>query len=280
MSELPMAKVLPLIRAAYAEDLGDAGDITTTSTIPDDVQATAHLRSRADGIVAGVPVALACLREIDADLRVVLHAVDGDPIRAGESLLTVSGDARSILVAERVMLNFLGHLCGIATLTASYVEAVKGTRAKICCTRKTTPGLRVLEKYAVRCGGGANHRFGLYDAVLIKDNHIAACGGIGKALDAARGAVGHMVKIEVELDRLEDIPEALKHRPDVIMLDNMTPDELAAGVAKIDGRALVEASGSVSMDSVRAIAEAGVDMISIGRLTHSAPNFDLGLDFD
>ncbi|WP_259780349.1 carboxylating nicotinate-nucleotide diphosphorylase [Aestuariispira ectoiniformans] len=280
MSELPMAKVLPLIRAAYAEDLGDAGDITTMSTIPEGTQATAHLRAREDGMVAGVPVALACLREVDSDLRVMLHAVDGDPIKAGESLLTVSGDARSILIAERVMLNFLGHLCGIATLTAAYTEAVKGTRAKICCTRKTTPGLRVLEKYAVRCGGGANHRFGLYDAVLIKDNHIAACGGIGQALDAAREAVGHMVKIEVELDRLEDIPEALAHQPDVIMLDNMMPEELAEGVAQIDGRALVEASGSVSMETVRTIAEAGVDMISIGRLTHSAPNFDLGLDFD
>lgn len=280
MSELPMAKVLPLIRAAYAEDLGDAGDITTMSTIPEGTQATAHLRAREDGMVAGVPVALACLREVDSDLRVMLHAVDGDPIKAGESLLTVSGDARSILIAERVMLNFLGHLCGIATLTAIYTEAVKGTRAKICCTRKTTPGLRVLEKYAVRCGGGANHRFGLYDAVLIKDNHIAACGGIGQALDAAREAVGHMVKIEVELDRLEDIPEALAHQPDVIMLDNMMPEELAEGVAQIDGRALVEASGSVSMETVRTIAEAGVDMISIGRLTHSAPNFDLGLDFD
>lgn len=280
MSELPMAKVLPLIRAAYAEDLGDAGDITTMSTIPEGTQATAHLRAREDGMVAGVPVALACLREVDSDLRVMLHAVDGDPIKAGESLLTVSGDARSILIAERVMLNFLGHLCGIATLTATYTEAVKGTRAKICCTRKTTPGLRVLEKYAVRCGGGANHRFGLYDAVLIKDNHIAACGGIGQALDAAREAVGHMVKIEVELDRLEDIPEALAHQPDVIMLDNMMPEELAEGVAQIDGRALVEASGSVSLETVRTIAEAGVDMISIGRLTHSAPNFDLGLDFE
>lgn len=280
MSELPMAKVLPLIRAAYAEDLGDAGDITTVATIPADAQATAHVRARVDGVIAGVPVALACLREVDSDLTVVLHAVDGDPIRAGEAVLTVSGDARSILTAERVMLNFLGHLCGIATLTADYVRAVEGTRAKICCTRKTTPGLRVLEKYAVRCGGGANHRFGLYDAVLIKDNHIAACGGIGEALDAARDYAGHMVKIEVELDRLDDIPLALKHGPDVIMLDNMTPEQLAEGVAMIDGRALVEASGSVSMDTVRAIAAAGVDLISIGRLTHSAPNFDLGLDFE
>ena len=275
-----MAKILPLIRVAYAEDLGDAGDVTTIATIPETARSSAHVRAREGGTVSGVPVALACLRYIDADLSVVSHVVDGRRVEAGDAMITISGRSRSILAAERVMLNFLGRLCGVATLTAAYAQAIRGTRARICCTRKTTPGLRALEKYAVRCGGGANHRFGLYDAVLIKDNHIAACGGLGEALDAARKHAGHMLKIEVELDRLEDIPLALAHKPDVIMLDNMTPAQLAEGVSLIDGRALVEASGSVSLDTVRAVADAGVDLVSIGRLTHSAPNFDLGLDFE
>ena len=202
------------------------------------------------------------------------------PLSQARRLARIEGKSRSILTAERVALNFAGRLSGIASLTAKYVAETAGSAANICCTRKTTPGLRKLEKYAVKMGGGMNHRFGLYDAVMIKDNHIAACGSIGTAIDRAREYAGHMVKIEVEIDRLQDLQEALAHKPDVIMLDNMSPDELKEGVGIIDGAAVVEASGSVSLERVAEIASTGVNLISVGKLTHSAPNFDLGLDFE
>ncbi len=279
MSDLNINQILPLVQMAYAEDLGDAGDVTTWATIPEDATSEASLNSRQDGIVVGVEIAQACFHHIDPDLDIILCKRDGDPVVKGETIMTLSGRSRSILTGERVALNFMGRLSGIATLTSQYATAVSHTKARICCTRKTTPGLRKLEKFAVRCGGGVNHRFGLYDAVLIKDNHIEACGTIGGAIDRAKEKAGHMVKIEVELDHLSDIQEALNHKPDVIMLDNMNPLQLAEGVAMIDGRAVVEASGSVSLDTVKDIAEAGVNLISIGRLTHSVENFDVGLDF-
>ena len=279
MYELTDIRTRDLIEQAYREDLGDAGDITTLATIPADAVVTARLNAREDGVACGIDLAEHCFAFVDDSLEITCLKADGDRIRPGDCLMEIRGLARSILTAERVALNFAGRLSGIATLTAAYVAAVSHTGARICCTRKTTPGLRALEKFAVRCGGGMNHRFGLYDAVLIKDNHIAACGGIGPAIDRAREKVGHMVKIEVEIDRLQDLDEALAHQPDIIMLDNMDNGELRQGVAKIDGRAKVEASGSVALDRVASIAETGVDLISVGRLTHSAPNFDLGLDF-
>ncbi|RED53669.1 nicotinate-nucleotide pyrophosphorylase [carboxylating] [Aestuariispira insulae] len=268
-----------LIERAYREDLGDAGDITTLATIPADAVVTARLNARAEGVACGVALAADCFAFVDRGLDIALFKKDGDRIAPKDCLMEIRGSARSILTAERVALNFSGRLSGIATLTADYVAQVAHTTAKICCTRKTTPGLRALEKFAVKCGGGMNHRFGLYDAVMIKDNHIAACGGIGAAIDRAREQIGHMVKIEVEIDRLADLEEALAHHPDIIMLDNMGNDDLREGIAIIAGRAKVEASGSVSLDRVASIAETGVDLISVGRLTHSAPNFDLGLDF-
>lgn len=270
--------VEPVVRAALLEDLGRAGDITTDAIVPADAVATARIVARRDGRVAGLGAALTAFRLVDPECSVVVEHGDGADVPAGGTIATVTAKARALLTAERTALNFLGQLSGVATATRALVRAVEHTRARIVCTRKTTPGLRALEKEAVRLGGGSNHRFGLDDAILVKDNHIAVAGGIRPAVEKVRAAVGHMVKIEVEVDTLAQLDELLTLPVDVVLLDNMDPATLARAVAMVGGRMLTEASGSVTLDSVRAIAEAGVDMISVGWITHSAPCLDLGLD--
>lgn len=279
-----IARLSPLlVRDAVAnalrEDLGDAGDITSTATVPASARASARIAARAPGVIAGVDLAAAAFAEVDPSVSVAVGKDDGARLSPGDVALTIEGPARAVLAAERVALNFLGHLSGVATATAALVDAVKGTNAKIVCTRKTTPGLRAFEKYAVRCGGGHNHRFGLYDAMMIKDNHIAAAGGVGEALAAAKAAAGHMVKVEIEVDALAQLEDALAGGADVILLDNMSTDELKRAVSINQGRAVLEASGNVTVETVREIAETGVDVISSGWITHSAPSLDLGLDF-
>ena len=267
-----------MVRAALDEDLGRAGDITSLATIPADRKATADFVLRKQGTIAGLAFAEAAFRLLDPSINFETFARDGQSLAARTTLARVSGPAIAILSGERVALNYLGRLSGIATLTATYVIAVEGTKAKIVCTRKTTPGLRAAEKYAVKCGGGANHRFGLDDAVLIKDNHIAVAGGIVPALRAAKAAVGHLVKIEIEVDTLDQLREVIAEGADVVLLDNMNPAMLREAVTMIGGRMKSEASGGVNLETVRAIAESGVDMISIGALTHSASVLDIGLD--
>ncbi len=267
------------VARALKEDLGDAGDITTNATIPPEATSSTVIAARKPGVIAGVDAALAAFRLVDPAIKATVEHGDGARVEKGDIVLALAGPSRGILSAERVALNFLGHLSGVATATAALVDAVKGANAKIVCTRKTTPGLRAFEKHAVRCGGGSNHRFGLYDAVMIKDNHIAAAGGIAKALAAAKTFVGHMVKIEIEIDCLDQLEEALSGGADVILLDNMSTDDLKSAVVANKGRAVLEASGNVTAASVRAIAETGVDVISSGWITHSAPSLDLGLDF-
>ena len=279
MIGLDPAYVTRIVALALAEDVGP-GDVTTLATIPPDARCTAELNARVTGVVAGLPVAIEAFRQLDPEVRIEEHKQDGDPIGPGEPLLTIRGRARGVLTAERVSLNFCQRLSGTATLTAQYVDLVKGTRATIIDTRKTTPGLRQLEKYAVRAGGGQNHRFGLFDGVLIKDNHIAASpDGVGGAILAARRAVPHSLRVEVETDTLDQVREAVEAGADAILLDNMGPDTIREAVRLIDGRAISEASGGVNLQTVRAIAEAGVDLISVGALTHSAGSLDLGLDF-
>ncbi len=268
------------IEAALAEDLGRAGDITTAATIPASAQAKAVIAARKPGVVAGLPLAEAAFRALDPSIRFDAAVADGTRVSPGDVVARMSGPARPILSAERVALNYLGHLSGIATAAAAFSDLVSHTRAKIADTRKTTPGLRVFEKYAVRCGGGVNHRFGLDDAVLIKDNHIAVAGGIGPALRAAKAASGHLVKVEIEVDTLDQLDEVLAEGADAVLLDNMTPDVLAEAVRRIGGRMIAEASGGVTLDTVKAIAESGVDLISTGWITHSAPVLDLGLDIE
>ena len=275
---LPDLMIEPIVRAALVEDLGRAGDITGEACIPADARMAASFVVRRDGVVAGLACARLALHALDPAATFKVVAADGTAVRPGAVLARIEGNARAVLAAERVALNLLGRLSGVATLTAAYVAQVQGTRAQIIDTRKTTPGLRALEKYAVRCGGGANHRFGLDDAVLIKDNHVAACGGVGVALERARARVGHMVKIEIEVDRLDQLREALGHGPDVIMLDNFSLADLREAVALTAGRVILEASGGVDLTTVRAIAQTGVDLISVGALTHSAPVLDIGLD--
>ncbi len=275
----PRLLIEPPVRAALEEDLGRAGDITSQLTIPQDQAAEARLVARKPGRVAGLVAAEIAFHLLDPGLRFETALPDGSAVAAGSLIATVTGPARAILTAERVALNFLGHLSGVATATAALVEAVKGTKARIVCTRKTLPNLRVLQKYAVRCGGGFNHRFGLDDAVLIKDNHIAAAGGIAPALKRVRDGLGHMVKVEIEVDRLGQLEEALALKADTVLLDNMSLDELRQAVAMAKGRAVLEASGNITRDSARAIAETGVDYISAGAITHSAANLDIGLDF-
>jgi nicotinate-nucleotide pyrophosphorylase (carboxylating) len=269
----------PIVLHALEEDLGRAGDITSDLIIPATKKAKVKLAARKPGTIAGLIAAECAFHMIDPDLKFTVKLPDGSQAKAGALVATIEGSARSILTAERVALNFTGHLSGVSTATHALVNAVKGTTARIVCTRKTTPGLRVLEKYAVRCGGGFNHRFGLDDAVLIKDNHIAAAGSISKAVKAARAGTAHMVKIEVEVDTLKQLEEALKIGVDTILLDNMPPDTLRKAVAMAKGRAVLEASGNITLDTVRAVAETGVDYISSGAITHSAINLDLGLDF-
>lgn len=267
------------VRRALAEDLGDAGDITTAACIPAQARSKAVIAARRAGVIAGADLAGATFRLIDPAIAVSVEKGDGARVAGGDVVMRLEGPSRGILTAERVALNFLGRLSGIATATAALVEAVNGTKAKIVCTRKTTPGLRAFEKHAVRCGGGVNHRFGLYDAMMIKDNHVVAAGGVGKALRAARAAAGHLIRIEIEVDGLNGLEEALAAGADVILLDNMSVDDMKQAVALNRGRAILEASGNVTLATVRAIAETGVDIISSGAITHSAPVLDLGLDF-
>lgn len=269
----------PQIRAALEEDLGRAGDITSDLTIAADTQATVWLVARKPGRIAGLICAQAAFGLVDPNVRFEVVAPDGSEVAAGALLATIVGSARSILTAERVALNFLGPLSGTATLTAALVKAVAGTKARIVCTRKTLPGLRALQKYAVRCGGGFNHRFGLDDAAMIKDNHVQAAGGIAPAIARLRAGLGHMVKIEVEVDRLEQLEEALAQGADTILLDNMSLDDMRRAVTLAKGKAVLEASGNVTLETVHAIAQTGVDYISSGAITHSAPNLDIGLDF-
>ena len=282
MTPVPLARIMvePLVRAALLEDLGRAGDLTTDAIVPAGLAARAAMVARETGVVAGLDLAKLAFALIDPDIAVQVETGDGATVTTGGVIARVRGPARAILMAERTALNLLGHLSGIASATASVVAAVRGTKAKITCTRKTTPGLRAVEKYAVRAGGGANHRFGLDDAILIKDNHIAIAGGIAEALRRARAAAGHLVKIEVEIDNLEQLKEALDHGVDAVLLDNMSLDKLAKAVAMVDGRAMTEASGRITPESAPAIAATGVDLISVGWLTHSARVLDIGLDFE
>jgi len=277
--ELPPFLVHRAVAAALEEDLGQAGDITTDPIISADATAEAEILARKPGVIAGQNLAAASFKALDPDAEFVADVADGGKVGAATLIAHVRGKARALLTAERTALNFLGHLSGIATLTAAYVAAVEGTRARIACTRKTTPGLRAFEKYAVRAGGGINHRFGLYDAVLVKDNHIAAAGGLAQALEHLRARSGHLVKVEVEVDTLSQLEEALRFPIDAVLLDNMDVVTLQKAVALVDGRVLTEASGGVTLQTVRQIAETGVDLISVGALTHSAPRLDLALEW-
>jgi len=269
------------VRHALDEDLGRAGDITSIATIPEETPARAIMVARQPGVIAGLPLAVAAFRQLAPEIGIEAHARDGDTVAKGKSLLTITGPARAVLSAERVALNFTGRLSGIATLTASYVKQTAGTRLRICCTRKTTPGLRALEKYAVRCGGGFNHRFGLDDAILIKDNHIAVAGSIAAVLERARAIAGHLVKVEIEVDTLDQLREVLATGlADVVLLDNMDIPTLREAVSMAGGRVVLEVSGGVTVESIAKIATTGVDYASSGALTHSAPNFDVALDIE
>jgi nicotinate-nucleotide pyrophosphorylase (carboxylating) len=269
----------PIVSRALEEDLGRAGDVTSALVVPSDVRAKAFVVARKPGTICGLTAVEAAFRLIDPKLYLHVSVHDGDNVGPNTRLAMVEGPARAILSAERVGLNFLGHLSGIATATHALVAQTEGTKARIVDTRKTTPGLRVLEKYAVRCGGGVNHRFGLDDAMLIKDNHLSAAGGIRQAVERARMSIGHMIKVEVEVDTLEQLNEALEIGVRTIMLDNFSIADLKRAVATVNGRALLEASGNITVDTVRAVAETGVDFISSGAITHSATCMDVGLDF-
>ena len=275
---LPDLLIEPVVRMALAEDLGRAGDVTAQACIPEGARMRAVFAARKAGVLAGIDCVRLAVLAMDPGASVELKLRDGDAFVAGAVLAEVEADARAFLAAERTALNLLGRLCGIATLTRAFVEAVVGTKARIADTRKTTPGLRALEKHAVLCGGGVNHRFGLDDAILIKDNHVAVCGGVGEAVRRARASVGHLMKVEVEVDGLDQLDEALAAGPDVIMLDNFTLPMLREAVARTAGRITLEASGGVNLETVRGIAQTGVDVISVGALTHSAPALDVGLD--
>jgi nicotinate-nucleotide pyrophosphorylase (carboxylating) len=279
VNPLPAIMIEPLVRAALLEDLGRAGDLTSDAIAPADLVATALLVARQAGVVAGLDLAALAFRLLDQTIEIDRERNDGDRIAPADTIAVIRGPARAILSAERTALNFLCRLSGIALATASIVAAVRGEKACIVCTRKTTPLLRTIEKYAVRAGGGANHRFGLDDAVLIKDNHVAIAGGVRPAIESARAGVGHLVKIEVEVDTLAQLEEALATGVDAVLLDNMSLEELREAVAMVAGRAVTEASGGVTPETVRAIAATGVDLISVGWLTHSAPALDIGLDF-
>jgi nicotinate-nucleotide pyrophosphorylase (carboxylating) len=275
---LPDIVIEPIVRLALAEDLGVAGDLTTDALIDPATDAKWVMRARQAGVIAGLDAATLAGWLIDPDIEYALAAFDGSSVHAGDEIMTIEGPARSLLMAERTMLNFVGHLSGIATLTRAFVDAVAGLDVAIASTRKTTPGLRALEKRAVRLGGGGSHRYSLADAILIKDNHIAAAGGIEAAMTRARAAVGHLTSIEIEVDSLPQVQEALAFAPHVILLDNFSLEDLKAAVTLAKGKTILEASGGVSLDTVRAIAETGVDVISSGALTHSARALDVGLD--
>lgn len=275
---LPSVILDPLVRLALAEDLGRAGDLTTDATIPVGTQMACEIRARKPGRLAGLDAAAYTLKLVDETVSLDIQMNDGDVLTPGDTIARLEGPARSILTAERVMLNFIGRLSGIATLTAQYVAEVEGSGARIVCTRKTTPGHRAVEKRAVRCGGGTSHRYGLDDAILIKDNHIAACGGVEVALTRARDYAGHLRMIEIEVDTLEQLKTALPFGPDAVLLDNMDNETLRKAVALIGGHCVAEASGGVTLDTVKGISQTGVDFISVGALTHSAINLDVGMD--
>ncbi|MBW0158246.1 carboxylating nicotinate-nucleotide diphosphorylase [Sedimentimonas flavescens] len=277
---LPDFILEPLVRAALTEDLTPMGDVTTRAVIPAGTRYVARLNAREPGVVSGMQIAAIAFRLVDPGLKVETRVADGQPCAPGQTLMTIEGDAGSILMGERVALNFAGRLTGIATMTAAFVAQTKGTKARVTCTRKTTPGLRVVEKMAVAHGGGSNHRFGLSDAILIKDNHVAAAGGIRAVLEAARAARSHMMRIELEVDSLAQLEEALEvGGADVILLDNMDTPTLHKAVALNAGRVVLEASGNMRLERIAEVAATGVDYISSGALTHSARTLDLGLDF-
>ncbi len=280
MRALPSLVIEPLVRSALLEDLGRAGDLTTDAIIPADRTATVRLVSREAGVIAGTACAALAWHLVDPRIQVELHREDGSRVAPGDVIGTITGPARGLLTGERVALNFLGHLSGVATGTATIADAIAHTRARVADTRKTIPGLRALQKHAVLCGGGTNHRFGLDDAVLIKDNHIAVAGGVRPAVEAARAHVGHLVKIEVEVDNLDQLAELLELSADAVLLDNMRPDLLRRAVDLVAGRMITEASGRITPETAVPIAEAGVDLISVGWLTHSARVLDIGLDHD
>ena len=270
----------PIVRRALEEDLGRAGDLTTDTLVDPQSNAVAQIVAREAGRVAGLAPALAAFRMLDPTVAIRCHIADGAAIEAATSLATLTGPARAILSAERVALNLLGRMCGIATATARAVAACRGTKATVVCTRKTAPTLRILDKYAVRMGGGGNHRFGLDDGILIKDNHIAAVGGIDAALARVKERAGHMVKVEIEVDTLDQLDRVLAlGGVDAVLLDNMSPETLGKAVRRVGGRFLTEASGGITPDRIEAVAAAGVDLISLGWLTHSVRNFDVALDF-
>ncbi len=269
----------PIVRRALEEDLGRAGDLTTDILIPSGRAARAVIAAREDGVVSGLVAAEIAFRLIDPGVRIQCHLRDGEPASAGMAVAALEGPARAILTAERVALNFLGHLSGVATSTNTLVRRIAGTQARVICTRKTIPGLRLLQKYAVRCGGGLNHRFGLDDAILVKDNHIAAAGGLGPVMSRLKTQLGPLVKVEVEVDTLDQLGEALALGFDAILLDNMSVEVMRQAVEMTRGRAKLEASGGITAERVRAIAETGVDFISSGALTHSVRSLDLGMDF-
>jgi nicotinate-nucleotide pyrophosphorylase (carboxylating) len=275
---LPAIMIEPAVRAALLEDLGRAGDLTTDAIVPADARTTCALVARQAGVVAGLDFALWAFRLIDPRIEAHVSLPDGSRLQPGDLIATVSGPARGILTGERTALNFLSHLSGVASATRGIADAIVGTRAQVCCTRKTMPGLRAAQKYAVRVGGGSNHRFGLDDAVLIKDNHVAIAGGVKPAVERARAGVGHLVKIELEVDTIEQLREAMTLRVDAVLLDNMGPDLLREAVAIVDGRAITEASGRIRPETAPAIAASGVDLLSVGWLTHSAQVLDIGLD--
>lgn len=280
LNPLPRVMLEPLVRYALLEDLGRAGDVTSDALIPASERATFTVTVRRPGVVAGLDLARIAFEMADNERAIAFdqHRADGDRVVPGDVLATVSGSARSILTGERVALNFLGHLSGVASATATIADAIAHTHAQVCCTRKTTPGLRAVEKYAVRAGGGANHRFGLDDAILIKDNHIATAGGIATAVARAKEAAGHLMAIEVEVDSLEQLEELLRDPVTAVLIDNFTPAMAAEAVAMVNGAMVVEASGTVTVDTAPALAEAGVDIISAGWITHSAAVLDIGLD--
>ena len=283
MRRLPKVLIEPVVRLALAEDLGRAGDMTAMACIPEDARMKAAFAARKPGVLAGIDCVRLAVLAMDPKASVDLRLRDGDAFDAGAVLAVVEADARAFLSAERTALNLVGRLSGVATLTRTYVEAVAGTKARIADTRKTTPGLRALEKHAVACGGGINHRFGLDDAILIKDNHVAVCGGVAEAVRRAKAFAPHLMKVEVEVDGLDQLDAVLalideSAAPDVIMLDNFSLDDLRAAVTRVAGRVVLEASGGVDLTTVRGIAETGVDVISVGALTHSAPVLDIGLD--
>lgn len=278
---LPDLLIEPVVRMALAEDLGRTGDVTAQACIPEDARFNAVFSARQAGVMAGGAVVRIAVHALDPQATVTVKVADGEAFEAGAVLITVQANARALLSAERTALNLLGRMCGIATLTRTYVQAVAGTKARIADTRKTTPGLRALEKHAVACGGGLNHRFGLDDAILIKDNHVAVCGGAGEAVRRAKAFAPHLMKVEVEVDGLDQLDEVLPERPDVIMLDNFSLDDMAEAVRRVRAAAVpvvLEASGGVNLTTAAGIAATGVDVISVGALTHSVPQLDIGLD--